>query len=300
MPASPACPVLDALLHVGEHHLGGEAALAEDDGGHPLLEKADGEPRRLPEIRRANPQLGIDHGRVVAEKELLPRGRSALADLADGLARQALRELARVGDGGRGHDEIRVQLVDHDVAEILEEVHPLGVVRQDAGVEHVGIGEHEVGPRAHGAAGVLRSIAVVRVHAHVGQGLRKLRQLGELVLGEGLRGEQIQHTGLRLLDECLEHGQVVAERLAGRRRCHHDHVLALGNGLEGPRLVRVELLDAAAAQGLDEARIERGRKRPVDGGPGLEVPHGGDERAGPGRCQQLVENILERHGSSYV
>ena len=325
--ARVARPVLDSLLHGREHHLGGEAALAEDDGGDPLLEKADGEPRRLPEIRRANPQLGIDHGRVVAEKELLPRGRSALPDLADVLARQTLRELARIGDGGRGHDElrgravvaadarepsqhvgevaaedaaIRVQLVDHDVAEILEEVHPLGVVRQDAGVEHVGIGEHEVGPRAHRAAGVLRSVTVVRVHAHVGQRLRELRQLGELILGEGLGGEQIQHARLRLLHEGLEHGQVVAERLAGCGRRHHDHVLALGDGLEGPRLVRVELLDPAPAECLDEARVERGGKRRVDGGAGLEVPDGGDERAGPGRCQQLVENILERHGSSYV
>jgi hypothetical protein len=65
--------VLDAALDGGEQHLGGEAALGEDDGGDFLLEELDGETRRLAEIGRADAQLGIDHGRVVAEEELLSR-----------------------------------------------------------------------------------------------------------------------------------------------------------------------------------------------------------------------------------
>ena len=72
---------------------------------------------------------------------------------------------------------IVVQLVDHDVAQVLERLGPLGVVRQDARVQHVGIGEHHVGALADGAARVLRRVAVVgegakfgahRVHAPSG------------------------------------------------------------------------------------------------------------------------------------
>ena len=123
-------------------------------------------------------------------------------------------------------------------------------------MEHVGVGEHEIGPRAHRAARVLRRVPIVGEHAHVGQRLRQLHQLGQLVLGQRLGGEQIEHAGVGLLHERLEHRQVVAQRLARRCRRDDDEVLALGHRLEGLGLVRVELFHAARAERFEQTRIE--------------------------------------------
>ena len=45
--------------------------------------------------------------------------------------------------------------------QVLEELDPLGVVRQDAGVEHVGVGQDDVAAGPDGLAGVLGRVAVV-------------------------------------------------------------------------------------------------------------------------------------------
>ena len=62
---------------------------------------------------------------------------------------------------------VGVQLVDDDVFEVFEELHPLGVVGQDGGVEHVRVGEHDVAGRADGAARIGRGVAVVGEGADV-------------------------------------------------------------------------------------------------------------------------------------
>ena len=86
---------------------------------------------------------------------------------------------------------VAVHLVHHHVAQVLEQLHPLGVVGQDALVEHVGVGDHDVGAGADGLAGVLRGVAVVGEGADVGpQGLDGGVELGELVLGQRLRGKR--------------------------------------------------------------------------------------------------------------
>ena len=211
-----------------------------------------------------------------------------------------LSRLQHVRQVAAEHAPVGVKLVDDDVAEVLEQVHPLGVMRQDPRVEHVRVGQHEVGPRAHRAPRVLRRVPVVGVHPHVGERLRELHQLGQLILRQRLGWEEIQDAGLGLLDECLEHRQVVAERLAGRGRRHDDQVLALGDRVVGLGLVRVELLDASDPERFEQARIERRGKRRKDRGLGFEVSRGGDEGTGAGGSQETIEDLLQRHGSSYV
>ena len=41
---------------------------------------------------------------------------------------------------------VGVQFVDDDVLQVFKELDPLGVVRQDVGVEHVGIGDLTIWP----------------------------------------------------------------------------------------------------------------------------------------------------------
>src|SRR2546426_6972682 len=45
---------------------------------------------------------------------------------------------------------VRVELVDDDIAKILEERRPFRMVREDPRVEHVGVRQHEIRPRADG------------------------------------------------------------------------------------------------------------------------------------------------------
>ena len=100
----------------------------------------------------------------------------------------AQRELAGVRDRGRGEQELRlgavdpreppqpaqdvrdvraedaavdVRLVDDDEAEVVEEVAPQVVSRQDADVEHVRVREHEVRPAADLAPPLGRRVPVV-------------------------------------------------------------------------------------------------------------------------------------------
>ena len=152
-------------------------------------------------------------------KNFSPRGRAVALHQLEGLAGERLGQLARIGDGGRAADELRlgvveladapqaaqqvgevaavdaavvVQLVDHDVAQVLEIARPLGVVRQDSGVQHVGIGEHHVGALADGLAGVLRGIAVVGEGADLGAHLlHGGLEFVKLVFGQRLGGEQV-------------------------------------------------------------------------------------------------------------
>jgi hypothetical protein len=134
--------------------------------------------------------------------------------------------------------------------------------------------------RADGAARVLRRVAVVGVHAnllsvYIADRARELVQLGHLVLRQRLRREQIQRARGRILQDAIENGQVVAERLARRRRRRHDHLAAARRVFEGFGLVRVKLMHAALLErslypwidGFGERRVGRfNRRQPPDRG----------------------------------
>jgi len=142
-----------------------------------------------------------------------------------------------------------VELVEHHVLQILEELHPLGVVGEDPGVEHVRIRDDHVPGGADGRPGLRRRVAVIgeglELDVHLaGQPL----ELGELVLGERFGREQVQGSRRGILRDRVEDRQVVAEGLARRGRCHHHDVLLLMRDVERRGLVRVERLHTARAQ----------------------------------------------------
>jgi hypothetical protein len=60
---------------------------------------------------------------------------------------------------------ISVQLIEHDVAQVLKQTNPSRVVRQDPGVEHVKIREDDVTAIPNRGAGIARSIAVIGKNA---------------------------------------------------------------------------------------------------------------------------------------
>ena len=211
--------------------------------------------------------MPVHHRRIVENEKLLAARRSVALHQLEGLAGERLRQLARIGDGGRAADELRmgiveladalqaaqqvrqvaavdaaivVQLVDHDVAQVLEVARPFGVVRQDAGVQHVGIGEHHVGALADGAARVLGGVAIVGEGADLAAHfLHSQLKLVELILGQRLGGEQVHGARALVAHQQIEHRQVVAERLAAGGRGDDDHVLAVLNLVEGVGLVGI-------------------------------------------------------------
>jgi hypothetical protein len=66
-----------------------------------------------------------------------------------------------VGQVAAEHAAIRVQLVDDNELQVLEQLGPSRVVRKDPRVNHVGVAEHDVRAAANGATRVGRRIAVV-------------------------------------------------------------------------------------------------------------------------------------------
>ena len=154
-----------------------------------------------------------------------------------------------------------------DVAQVLEQLRPARMVRQDARVHHVRVAEHEVRARANRPARVLRRVAVVGEHADLLAEPRRDRlahrlQLGELILRERLGRKQIQRAARRILQDRIEHRRVVAERLARRGRRDHDDVPAGERVLDRLGLVRVELRDAARRRARASAA---GRAPPGNG-----------------------------------
>ena len=156
-----------------------------------------------------------------------------------------------VGDVPTEHAAVRVQLVDDDVAQLLEQQEPLGVVGEDRRVEHVRVGRDDLARGPDGRPDRRRRVAVVgRLPRRAAPAARgQLAELGDLVLAERLGREEEERAGGRVLGDGLQDRQRVAQRLARRGRRDHDHVLPGPGGLDRLGLVDVRPLDAAAGPG---------------------------------------------------
>ena len=84
-------------------------------------------------------------------------------------------------------------------------------------MEHVRVRDHDVGARADGLARVLRRVAVVGEGADVGaERLDHGRSSSaSWSWARALVGKQVERARVRVLQDAVEDGQVVAERLAG-------------------------------------------------------------------------------------
>src|SRR6185503_16247953 len=110
---------------------------------------------------------------------------------------------------------ITVQLIDDDVLQVLEKLHPLGMVRQDARVEHVGVADDDVSLRTDRPASVLRSVAVIGKGLEVSTcELNELVKLFHLVLCQRLRWKQIESARIRVRNNGVQYRDVVTKRFA--------------------------------------------------------------------------------------
>ncbi len=255
----------------------------------------------------------IERGWIKDDDMALPLRGAASVDDVEGTSRECLSQLARVADGGRADHQagrravvradaqesaqhvgdvaaedapVGVGLVDDHVAQLLEELEPLGVVGQDGAAQHVRIAQHHLASLAHDGPDGCRRISVVDGgrEVHAGQA-RQIAELGQLILAECLGGEEVERPGSRILGDGLQDRQVVAERLARGSGCHDGDVASLAKHRQRLRLVAVERLDAALPQGAHEPIVQPGRQVRVDGWPCRNDPPGG-QRVGEPRLAQ--------------
>ena len=273
------------VAQVLEHHLDVVPRLAEEQRGHAGLHQVGRQPRARLHVGLADAQLRVHHRRVVEQHPALSARRAALVDQLHLAAQHARGVLLRVADGGRGHQVLRsgpvearhpvepaqhvgqvraehaavgVQLVDDHVLEAREEARPVRVVREHAGVQHVGVGQDDAAALAGRPSRVGRGVAVEGDRAVVE--LRFLHQPAQrlfLVAGERLGGEEEERARLAIRRQRLQHRQHVAEALARGGGGGHHQVLARQGLLEGEGLVRVEALDAPGLQRLAQPRLQR-------------------------------------------
>ena len=117
-----------------------------------------------------------------------------------------------VGDVAAEDAAVGVQLVDHDVAELLEQLEPLRVVRQDRRVEHVRVGDHDLPGRPDRRPDRRRRVAVIGRRRDRQPGRRRqLAELGDLVLAERLGREEQQRPRRRIVGDRLQDRQGVAQ-----------------------------------------------------------------------------------------
>ena len=149
-----------------------------------------------------------------------------------------------------------VQLVDDDVPQPHEEGGPTPVVRQDADVQHVRVGQHDVGVTADPCPHVRIRVAVVGGGHDPGRLERG--QAAELVLREGLRGEQEQRGTRRIAGGRFRNGKLVAEGLPRRRARRQREGTAGSCRVDGCGLVGPQGAGGTrAGQRKRERRVER-------------------------------------------
>ena len=305
------------FFQVSHQNFRGQARVGKDNGFQAPHHKDLRQPAGLVQIRPANTELPVHHRRIVKHKKLFGGGRPVLIHQHDVLLDDARGQLSRIGDGCRGADKLRmatvkfrdaleppddvgqvaaenaavvVQLVDDNVAKILKQPLPLGVVRQDARVQHVRVGDHQVGAGPDGFARVLRSVAVVGKGSKiVAQLFRPAVELHQLVLRQGLGGKKVERPRIRIFNQLAQDRQVVTKRFAGGRGSHHHDVLSLVRQGGGNGLVRVEVFNALRPEGLLDALGKKLRKRHDLCLPRRIMPHGGDASFAAGTLKAVLD-----------
>ena len=85
-----------------------------------------------------------------------------------------------------------------------------------------------------------------------------LQEVVHLVVGERFGRVQVQGSRVGIVDDALEDGQVVTQRLPRGGRRQHDRVRSGADPVVAFPLVGVELPDASAFQNPDDRRGKRG------------------------------------------
>jgi len=206
----------------------------------------------------------------------------------------ALQAAENVRHMAAEHAAVLVHLIDDHVAQRGKEPAPARMGRQDAHMEHIRIGDDDASAVTRARTLARRRIAIVGGR-RPGQakGLEPRGQNGQLVVGERPGGEEIQRVGFWLAEEAVQHGQVVAQRLAGGGRRDHGYVLPGKCSGDGFRLMDIKAGDLPGGEQTHQPLVQGGWHGPEHGRlPGQRLP-GRDVRtlaiADPERGQRPLQ-----------
>ena len=272
------------ILEPPRQHLDHKPRAREHDRMHAVFKQQPRYAERLPCRGIADVQLLVHDRRVVEYHMLFAGGRARFGDKLHRPPGKALGQLTRVGDGRGAAYELRmgavkraytfeppddvcevgaeyaavgVNLVDDDVFQVFKQLHPLGVVRQYARVQHVRIGHDDVPRLTYGLARRNRRVAVERerLYGRV-HGLYNLVKLGHLIAGQRLGREKVQRARLVIAQYLAQNRQVVAHGLARGGGRDYNEVLARLSQIQRAPLMRVEPLHAARFQHCAQRWVE--------------------------------------------
>jgi hypothetical protein len=162
------------------------------------------------------------------------------------------------------YSAVGMHFIDDHEAQLLPEGLPLTVVWQQGIMEHVRIGEQNMGmiPSYFGSL-IGGGIPVVDRCLEAGlvvpgaERFEKHSESFQLVPGQGLDREEIQCPLLRVLEECFSDSQVINERLAACGRGCYNNVAPCADALESLGLMFIEAAYAQSGQGIFQDSGER-------------------------------------------
>src|SRR5713226_1007478 len=216
------------LLQISQKDFGVQTRIGEDHRLQIAFQEFLRHARRFVYIAAADAQRAIHNRRIVENEGFLRGGRAVRIEDFDLGFEKACSKVAGVGDGCGAADELRiaavktgdaakpaeditqmaaedaaigVQFIEDNVAQVFEQPGPAGVVREDAGVQHVRIGQDDVAFFANGFTGVGGGVAVIGENAEaIVEVLVEVMEFGELVLREGFGGEEVHRSGIRIFE----------------------------------------------------------------------------------------------------
>ena len=215
----------------------------------------------------ADAEISVDEGRIDDMKISGAMRRSILVNQGYGALQQRLHKALSVGQGGGGKDELRlraekggnpfqaaddicqvrtehaavdVHLVDDDIAQVGKEGCPHRVMRQDAQVQHIGIGKDEICLSADELSLRIGRVTVVNACVKgfaLASGSAEQRQIMlqflMLVLRQRLGGIDQQRSGSGIDPQGLHNWNLVGETLAAGDAGADHQVSALQNSPNG-------------------------------------------------------------------
>ncbi len=298
-----------------------QARVGEDHGLQIVFQKFLGHARGFVDVAAADTQRAIHDGRIV-ENESFFRGGSAvrIEDFDFGFEK-ARSEFPGIGDGCGATNKLRiaavktrdaaesaeniakmatedaavgVQFVDDNVAKIFEQARPARVMRENAGVQHVGIGENDLAFFADSFAGIGGRVAIVGENAEaIVETLIQIVEFGKLVLCKGFGGEQVERAGVGIFQDGVQDRQVVAERFSGSGGGDDDDIFSGVDRFCCCGLMSVETANVFGGVSCGEVGMNPGGEVGPLGLARGEVADGGEDFAGVVTRCEGVEDFVD-------
>ena len=145
------------------------------------------------------------------------------------------------------------------------------MVRQDPGVQHIGIAQHKLGLRLDASSLRRRRVAVADAWGELIAQLfvagEQFQQALELILRQRLGGVEVQCSRVAFCGGRFENRQVVAKRFATAGAGDDDEIASRRGGVAGGRLVAIQIADRTPGKQSGDSRRERALRRGEAAGP---------------------------------